>query len=74
MNKRSRDASGGQKTEEEYPARACAGSHVGRRQQAASPAYPTLQEPLAVTAVGRLGLGVAAVTVTQCVQLHSQLF
>ena len=38
-----------------------------------SPAHPTLEVPLAITAVRSLELGVAAVTVTHCVQLHSQL-
>lgn len=38
-----------------------------------SPAHPTLEVALAVTAVRSLELGVTAVTATQCVQLHSQL-
>ena len=38
-----------------------------------SPVHPTLEVPLAITAVRSLELGVAAVTVTHCVQLHSQL-
>lgn len=44
-----------------------------KRKQESSPAHPALQQPLAITAVGSPGLGVTAVTVTQCVQLHSQL-
>ena len=72
MNERSRDAVGDRRRRRNTGL-GRVGSHVGRRQPAASPAYPTLQVPLAVTAVGRLGLGVAAVTVTQCVQLHGQL-
>lgn len=38
-----------------------------------SPAHPTLEVPLAITAVRSLELGVTAVTATQRVQLHSQL-
>jgi hypothetical protein len=38
-----------------------------------SPAHPTLKVSLAITAVGSPGLGITAVTITQCVQLHSQL-
>lgn len=38
-----------------------------------SPAHPTLEVALAITAVRSLQLGVAAVAATQCVQLHSQL-
>ena len=48
------------------------GSHMGEG-RGLSPAHPTLEVPLAIAAVRSLALGVTAVTVTQCVQLHSQL-
>lgn len=50
------------------------GHPKGTGRSPSSPAHPTLQAPQATTAVGSLELSITAITVTQCVQLHSQLF